>query len=119
MSDTLHDRIARALYNECLNQDAYVETACGKYVPDPTDPNDWITVDGRLSFAELADAVICELSLREQWRADLGYDGYSNCQTQSEAVELVDDFNTGLVGEVQDGEQAVVMRRYATEWTEL
>lgn len=58
MSDTLRDRIARALYDECCQQDAYVDTAHGKYIPDPTDPEDWITVDGRLRFAELADAAI-------------------------------------------------------------
>lgn len=71
MADTLRARIAKALYEECLQQDAWVDKAHGKYVPDPTDPADWITVDGRIAFTELADAVIRELKL-ERETAEVG-----------------------------------------------
>lgn len=66
MTDDLRARIARALYAECQEQDAYVET--GDDYPgglDPADSSD-ITVDGRLVFAGLADAVIRDLGLTPQ-----------------------------------------------------
>lgn len=62
----------------------------------------------------LADAVIAELG--QQWRADFGYDGYTNCATRDEATKMVDDYNARLGDDVQDGDQAMVMHRYVTEW---
>ena len=64
--------------------------------------------------ALMADAVIREL--KQQWRADFGYDGYSNCTSREEAQELVSDFNEHLGDDVRDGEQAMVLHRYVTEW---
>lgn len=64
--------------------------------------------------ARMADAVIREL--QQQWRADFGYDGYSNCTSREEAQGLVSDFNEHLGDDVRDGEQAMVLHRYVTEW---
>ena len=63
---------------------------------------------------EVADAVIAEL--RQEWRADFGYDGYANCDTREEAAQHVADFNEALGDDIRDGEQAVVMYRHVTEW---
>ena len=62
MSDTLRTRIARAIYNEVLEtSDGYVEGQESNYPVDPTDPEELLTVDCRISFTDLADAVIREL----------------------------------------------------------
>lgn len=71
----------------------------------------------KLSDADIryiADAVIREL--KQQWRADFGYDGYTNCETRDEAQAQVDSFNAALGDDIRDGEQAMVMHRYTTEW---
>lgn len=62
MTDTLRTRIARAIYNEVLEtSDGYVEGQESNYPVDPTDPEELLTVDCRISFTDLADAVIAEL----------------------------------------------------------
>ena len=67
-----------------------------------------------ISDLALADAVIREL--KQQWRADYGYDGYQKCGTREEAVQRVQEFNASLGDDWQDGEQAMVMTRHVTEW---
>ena len=115
MADDLRTRIARAIYNEVLEtSDGYVEGQEGSHTVDPTDPDEAITVDCRITFTELADAVIREL--KQQWRADYGYDGYQKCGTREEAVQRVQEFNASLGDDWQDGEQAMVMTRHVTEW---
>ena len=64
--------------------------------------------------ALMADVLIREL--KQQWRADYGYDGYQKCETRDEAAERVADFNAALGDDWQDGEQAMVLHRYVTEW---
>ena len=61
-SDDLRTRIARAIYNELLEtSDGYVEGQEGTWTVDPT-VDEAITVDCRITFTELADAVIRELA---------------------------------------------------------
>lgn len=57
--------------------------------------------------------------LGQEWRADYGYDGYDNYKTRDEAARNVADFNATNEpdGGWKDGEQAVLMHRYVTEWT--
>ena len=64
--------------------------------------------------AHLADSVIREL--KQEWRADFGYDGYAKCETRDEAKAQVDEFNEALGDDIRDGEQAIVMHRYVTDW---
>ena len=99
----LRTRIAKALYKQLF----------------------WITTpfDGqpeaiRDTWLFQADIVIRELGLQQQWRADLGYDGYASCADRAEAAELVDDFNAALGDNAQDGDRAVILHRYVTEWVE-
>ena len=72
---------------------------------------------------ELADAVIEALPVikalpqQVEWRADFGYDGYAKCETRDEARARVDEFNAALGDDIRDGEQAMVMYRYVTEWS--
>lgn len=68
-------------------------------------------------YRHLADTVIEALGLRQEWRADLGYDGYSNCDDVDEATELVNDWNHALGADIRDGEQAIALHRYVTDWT--
>lgn len=91
MTDTLRDRIAAAIDEE---------------------RNRW--AGGDAPAETLADAVIAEL--RQEWRADFGYDGYANYATREEAAQHVADFNEALGDDIRDGEQAVVMYRHVTEW---
>lgn len=63
-----------------------------------------------------ADLVIRELGLQQQWRAGFGYDGYAICADRAEAAELVDDFNALLGDNAPDGEQAMILHRYTTDW---
>ena len=63
---------------------------------------------------KVADAVIAELT--QEWRADFGYDGYAKCETRDEATTQVDEFNEALGDDIRDGEQAMVMHRYVTDW---
>lgn len=62
MADDLRTRIARAIYNELLEtSDGYVEGQEGTWTVDPT-VDEAITVDCRITFTDLADAVIRELA---------------------------------------------------------
>lgn len=97
----LRTRIAKALYGQLF----------------------WITTpfDGqpeaiRDTWLFQADLVIRELGLQQQWRADFGYDGYASCADRAEAAELVDDFNALLGDNAQDGDRAVILHRYTTDW---
>ena len=89
MPDNLRDRIANTLYQE-------------------------LSIELPAAIRG-ADAVIREL--KQEWRADFGYDGYEKCETRDHAQDSVDDFNAALGDDIRDGEQAVVMHRYVTEWT--
>jgi len=62
----------------------------------------------------VADAVIAELG--QEWRADFGYDGYAECDTRDEAKAQVDEFNAALGDDIRDGENAIIMRRWVTDW---
>jgi len=69
------------------------------------------------TWLEDADAVIDELKkLCIEWRADFGYDGYAKCTSRDEAKAQVDEFNAALGDDIRDGENAIIMRRYVTEW---
>jgi hypothetical protein len=96
MTDSLRDRIAAVLQSTDRRMALEDEMPIGLY------------------YASLADAVI--EALGQEWRADFGYDGYARCDTREEAKEQVDDFNAALGDDVRDGEQAMVMYRYVTEW---
>ena len=107
MSDNLRTRIAKALYGQ---------------IRQPVPPFDDQPDEVQAAWLEDADAVIAELPVikalpqRVEWRADFGYDGYAKCETRDEAQEQVDDFNEALGDDIRDGEQAMVMYRYVTEW---
>ena len=75
-----------------------------------------VTLDGCFRVDVLADAVIRELGLGQEWRADFGYDGYVKCGTREQAKAQVDGFNAAMGDDIRDGEQAMVMRRYVTDW---
>jgi hypothetical protein len=105
MSD-LRTRIAAAL-KDVLGEQVYTVILNAK------EPFSMI-VDGEVDLLDTADAVIREL--KQEWRADFGYDGYAKCETHDEAKEQVDDFNEALGDDIRDGEQAMVMHRYVTEW---
>lgn len=108
VTDNLRTRIAQAIYD---NVDDYMR----RVLVRPSLPGA-AEVDGdyKPTCYVLADAVIRELT--EQWRADFGYDGYAECETRDEAKAQVADFNAALGDDVRDGEQAMVMHRYVTEW---
>ena len=107
MSDKLRTRIAKALYGR---------------ITAPVQPFDDQHADVKSLWLADADAVIEALPVikalpqRVEWRADFGYDGYAKCETRDEAQEQVDDFNEALGDDIRDGEQAMVMYRYVTEW---
>lgn len=62
MTDDLRSRLARAIYNEVLEtSDGYVEGQEADSSVDPADPDEALTVDCRITFTDLADAVLREL----------------------------------------------------------
>lgn len=59
MSDKLLDKISDAIYQGVLEScDGYVEGQEAGISVDPTDPDDAVVVDGRITFADVADKVI-------------------------------------------------------------
>ena len=110
MTDNLRDRIS-------VTQQAHIfcitECSCGHRFPWEKS-TEWRERAEWAWARHVADAVIAELG--QEWRADCGYDGYARCDTREEAKEQVDDFNAALGDDVRDGEQAMVMHRYVTEW---
>lgn len=111
MNDSLRDRIAAVL------KEARIVSFWREGIDEADgQPYRSLVIRSDDEAAEYAaDAVIAEL--KQQWRADLGYDGYSDCDTREEAAEMVDDFNAAFGEDWRDGEQAVVLHRYVTEWT--
>lgn len=108
MTDDLRDRIINAIWDDLIVQrDSDIP-----FAPSVSRSDSYI--DGEVDIESVADAVIREL--RQEWRADYGYDGYSNCTSREEAQEHVDDFNEHLGDDWQDGEQAMILHRYTTDW---
>jgi hypothetical protein len=112
MSDSLRDRIAAV--QSAHDQKLAWGCKCGwEYDPLIDDSH----------FDHVADAVIEALPVikalpqQVEWRADFGYDGYAKCETRDEARARVDEFNAALGDDIRDGEQAMVIHRYVSEWT--
>lgn len=62
MTDYLRTRIAAAIYAGVMEScDGYVEGQESGFTVDPTDPDDALVVDGRITYTVVADAVIREL----------------------------------------------------------
>lgn len=99
MSDNLRDRIAKTLYREC-SQQAWVGRAYG------------------ISFADLADAVIAELGLRQEWVTRHESGGGRIHSTRADAFHRLNTFVPRPPG-VEDpgsGELIGVESRYVTPW---
>lgn len=63
----------------------------------------------------IADAVIAELGLYQEWRIDLGYDGYEFESDRAAAVERLQEIREDWGCDLPPT-GVVLQRRYFTEW---